>query len=253
MWSRVQRLYWTYAYLWRTHAPLWLIMQRRAAHGRLVEAERSLDEATLRESNTLWAESMKNRTFDVDWFTTHVPSWVALLGQLGIHEGARPRCLEIGSWQGMSALFLLTHLKDSVVTCVDTWEGSPEHSGEGAFDGVVLDLIERRFDENVNEFASRVTKFKGPSIEFFAQCQPDVQFDLIYVDGSHHSDDVLCDAILAFKHLAHGGVMIFDDYVWRYFEHEVQNPAAAIHAFLRLKRSELTVIAVGQQMFVQKL
>ena len=252
MLSKLQTAYWSYAYLLRTQAPWWLMTQRRVNHRRLVKAEGSLSEESLEAVGTMWRSALKSRRFDVDWFSARVPSWVALLDQTGIYALERPRCLEIGSWQGMSSLFLLSHLRNSVVTCVDTWEGSPEHSGPGSVEKSVVESIEERFDENLAEFADRVTKFRGPSLAFFAQCSPDERYDFIYVDGSHHSDDVLCDAVLAFRLLATGGVMVFDDYLWRFFDTDVQNPAAAIHSFLRLKRRELKVVAVGEQMVIQK-
>ncbi len=39
-------------------------------------------------------------------------------------------------------------------------------------------------------------------------------FDVVYVDASHMAGDVLSDAVLAWKLLAPGGIMIFDDYAW---------------------------------------
>ena len=39
-------------------------------------------------------------------------------------------------------------------------------------------------------------------------------FDIIYIDGNHEPDYVYQDAILSFKKLKHGGVLIFDDYTF---------------------------------------
>lgn len=39
-------------------------------------------------------------------------------------------------------------------------------------------------------------------------------FDMIYIDGNHEPDYVLEDAVLSFRKLKVGGVMIFDDYGW---------------------------------------
>lgn len=41
------------------------------------------------------------------------------------------------------------------------------------------------------------------------------RFDLVYIDGSHYSHDVLSDAVLSFPLLKVGGHMLFDDYLWR--------------------------------------
>ena len=39
-------------------------------------------------------------------------------------------------------------------------------------------------------------------------------FDIIYIDGNHEPEYVLEDAVLCFRKLKHGGIMIFDDYGW---------------------------------------
>jgi predicted O-methyltransferase YrrM len=37
-------------------------------------------------------------------------------------------------------------------------------------------------------------------------------FDIVYIDGSHATADVLEDAVLSYRLLKPGGVLIFDDY-----------------------------------------
>jgi predicted O-methyltransferase YrrM len=39
-------------------------------------------------------------------------------------------------------------------------------------------------------------------------------FDIIYIDGNHEPEYVLEDAVLSFRKLKKGGIMIFDDYGW---------------------------------------
>ena len=40
-------------------------------------------------------------------------------------------------------------------------------------------------------------------------------FDMIYIDGNHEPEYVLEDAVLSFRKLKVGGIMIFDDYGWQ--------------------------------------
>jgi predicted O-methyltransferase YrrM len=40
----------------------------------------------------------------------------------------------------------------------------------------------------------------------------DETFDIIYIDGNHEPEYVMEDAVLSFRKLKKGGVMIFDDY-----------------------------------------
>lgn len=75
---------------------------------------------------------------------------------------------------------------------------------------------------------------------------------ILYIDGSHQSDDVMIDAIICFKLLKVGGIMIFDDFLWKYYEYHKDNPCSAISAFLTLKKSELRIIHLGCQVHIQK-
>lgn len=42
----------------------------------------------------------------------------------------------------------------------------------------------------------------------------DLFFDIIYIDGNHEPEYLLEDAVLSFRKLKVGGIMIFDDYGW---------------------------------------
>ncbi len=95
--------------------------------------------------------------------------------------------LEIGSYEGRSAIFFLKNFSDSNISCVDTWSGSDEHSS------VNFELIEKNFDLNTSFYQSNnlLRKYKMTSNEFFKK--NDKYFDLIYVDGDHSSDQVKID------------------------------------------------------------
>lgn len=189
---------------------------------------------------------LAKRSFTFNWSGPYVHNWMAAFETAGLY-GREIRCLEIGSWEGMASLFILHHLPSCELTCVDTWLGAQEQQGLSA-----LKTIEARFDENVSEHANRLRKFKGTSHAFLAAHPTDRRFDLIFVDGSHRSDDVLVDAIKSFELLEVGGLMIFDDYFWKYYRKSTDNPASAINAFLRLKRGNYELLAVYWQVIVRK-
>lgn len=74
--------------------------------------------------------------FTSDWHSPHEPLWYEHLGPL---DGRPVRCLEIGSHEGRSALWIVQHLlshPDSTLTCIDPW---PNRDAE------------RRFDANISE------------------------------------------------------------------------------------------------------
>lgn len=188
----------------------------------------------------------KDLRFSTDWFSWNIPYWLRTIS--GSKVANEPiEALEIGSWEGMSSFFILSALPKARLTCVDTWKGADEHQGQNG-----LDRIEAIFDENLGRFGDRLTKFKGRSFDFF-QVPNKHKFDLIYIDGSHRCDDVMLDSIMGFQRLKVDGVMIFDDYFWRYFRRTLDNPAGAINTFLRLKAGQFALVAVYNQLIVRKI
>lgn len=185
--------------------------------------------------------------FSNDYFTPHIPYWHAIFSENNLYE-KNIEVLEIGSWEGMSSLFILSTLPNANLISVDTWGGADEHQGNA-----VLDVIEDNFDKNIYAYRDRLSKFKGTSFEFFNENKNKDRFDLIYVDGSHHTDDVIVDAIKSFELLKIGGIMIFDDYFWVHYSKPMDNPAGAINAFLRLKKGSYEILSVYSQLLLKKV
>jgi hypothetical protein len=50
-----------------------------------------------------------------------------------------------------------------------------------------------------------------------------------------------------------GGIMIFDDYLWQYYPKNINNPAAAINVFLKLKQGSYKVVRVYYQLIIEKI
>jgi predicted O-methyltransferase YrrM len=191
-------------------------------------------------------ELLRQRDFTTNWFTMWLCEWLDILERHPLPQGAE--VLEIGSWEGMSALFLLSARPDLRITCVDTWEGAETFVGtqQGAD-------CERRFDANTAEHADRITKFRGTSAEYFASASGEGRFDLIYVDGSHYYADVLADAFAGFEALKPGGLMIFDDYMLGPYEDVDDRPGMAINRLLKEKRGQYELVAAYWQLALRKL
>jgi predicted O-methyltransferase YrrM len=168
-----------------------------------------------------------------------------------VSETANLRALEIGSFEGLSANFFFWKFPNSELTCVDTWAGSTEHS-PGQSVETDFTSVESIFLKNTVTFGKNVRIFKGKSTAYFAECKVEEVFDFIYVDGSHHSDDVMIDALNSFNHLRTGGVLIFDDYLWNELESQNDNPGIAINSFLRLKKPNVRLLHVGYQLILRK-
>jgi hypothetical protein len=116
-----------------------------------------------------------------------------------------------------------------------------------------MNHVEEKFDSNVSGFGNRVKKFKGNSFSFFYGNRTPNHYSFIYIDGSHHSDDVIIDAIKSFDILSTGGVMVFDDYYWLYYPRVNDNSPAAINSFLRLKKGLFRVLRAYPQIMIQKI
>jgi hypothetical protein len=193
-------------------------------------------------------EVVERGEFTEDWFTVYVPVWDTLLREF---EGRSARVLELGSFEGLSACFLLWRLTDAQITCVDTFAGIPgyEAYGIGGPD------LEQRFDHNVALVdASRVQKRAGVTHRVLRDLlDEDASFDLAYVDASHRALDVLADAALTWQLLVPGGICIFDDYGPIPDRVDpLDHPTLAIDAFRRLVAGELEIVDDQRQLIVRK-
>lgn len=195
------------------------------------------------------AEVMARGSFSHDWFTENIAGWEPMLKTL---DGRSARILELGSFEGLSACFLLWRLPQAQLTCVDTFAGSPEHA---AMD-VDHSRLEDVFDRNVALVdAARVRKIAGKSADVLLElAHRGKRFDLVYVDASHLALDVIVDASLAWPLLVPGGILIFDDYEWRspLGEDPLLLPGPAVDAFLGLVGRHCEVLAKGAQAVVRK-
>ena len=109
--------------------------------------------------------------------------------------------LEIGSWEGNSALFILKNFSTLNVVCVDIWEKNNE-----------INKYFENFKFNMEEFKNKFSFFRETSDNFFIKNKE--KFDVIYIDGSHKSTQVYKDINNAWNFLNIGGILICDDYFY---------------------------------------
>jgi predicted O-methyltransferase YrrM len=189
-------------------------------------------------------------TFSEDWTSQNFPIWLAALGQL---RAAQVNVLEIGSWEGRSALFFLNYLVNCRITCVDTFAGGEEHRNDPKY-SALLPTLEQRFDRNVERFKSRVQKIKAASHTALADLGiARRRFDVVYIDGSHRASDVYSDAVLSWSLLNKGGFVIFDDYAWPMGQDENDRPKLGIDVFLANILTQYAPIGRGYQLIIRKL
>lgn len=188
-----------------------------------------------------------------DWFSGNIGNWERILAEFK----GKPdlRFLEIGCYEGKATHWLCSNIltdPTSKITVVDTFEGSIEHKKLAPTD---FSVVEANFRENLAEFirTDKVDIYKSESQKYLREISGAV-FDMIYVDGSHTAPDVLEDAILAWRLLKNGGVMIFDDYAWdAYKDNPELNPRLAIDSFLAVMTGKYTLLLKDYQVAVKKV
>lgn len=190
------------------------------------------------------------KAFSKDWTSHHIPVWEQLLHER-THEPLR--VLEIGSFEGRSALFFLQFLPSCQLTCIDTFEGSVEHRTPGSRHHTDMSEVEARFDANTRPFADRLEKLKAFSIEALSDLQRAARrFDIVYVDGDHHAASAFTDAQQSWDLLAPGGIMILDDYLWQPAKPAAERPQPGIDAFLQARSGEYEVLHNDYQVIIRK-
>jgi predicted O-methyltransferase YrrM len=117
-----------------------------------------------------------------------------------------------------------------------------------------LPNIEQRFDANLAEFGSRVTKIKASS----ADALPDLlvaghRYDIIYVDGDHRASAALRDLLLAWPLLNRGGIMIIDDYEFDALADAIDRPKLGVDQFTsQLDPAQYSLLHKGYQLILSR-
>jgi len=156
--------------------------------------------------------------------------------------------LEIGSYEGLSALNILYNFRNSKVTTVDLWSESNINSESL---NVNFSEIEKNFDKNLQGY--NFNKIKKDSVIALREfLKKKIFFDFIYIDGSHNGEDILCDAIESFKLLNVGGTIVFDDITITNKNISIQ-PYQGFEKFCEMYQKNLKILYLKNIAVVQKI
>jgi predicted O-methyltransferase YrrM len=138
------------------------------------------------ETDNLWVETNLN----------------CLLNLFEGYQEKKLNVLELGSYQGASAFLFLSLLKNSKITCVDSFP-DPRNL--------------KLFEKNLKEFLikGRVIINNSNTISFFAKEMKKNFYDIIYIDAGHGYSDLTIDIYCSFDQAVDGGIIIFDDYEYQ--------------------------------------
>ncbi|MGU3495490.1 class I SAM-dependent methyltransferase [Xanthobacteraceae bacterium A53D] len=157
------------------------------------------------------------------WLAQHVPGWLEpaealLLHDLAARQHRLGRCVELGSYQGRSALALASALPaGESLLCVDTFAGSAEHQpGQAYFnpatltaDGAVSTLSAFHRHVRAAGLTERVETWVMPTTTAASRFSGSVA--LLFVDADHSYAAIVADVEAWRPHLAPDAVLVLHD------------------------------------------
>ena len=148
--------------------------------------------------------------------------------------------LELGSWEGQSAVFAAWLFPEARITAVDWFSNEDANA---------------RFDHNTRPFEGRLEKTAGTTWDVLNRLGGEGRrFDVIYIDADHRFDTVLLDTVLSWPLLRPGGYLIWDDYLWSAPDWPANlNPKPAVDSWLASRADSVEVVFAGEQICVRKL
>ena len=118
-----------------------------------------------------WYEGME---FSDDWTSANFGTWSQIFDTHGKYFTSG---LEIGSFEGRSAVFFLEYLPRLHLTCVDLFEHTSEYFAR--------EKPWIKFDNNLSKYAGRYEKIISLSANALAEfASKGRSFDFIYIDGN---------------------------------------------------------------------
>ena len=209
---------------------------------------------------------MTEYQFTQDWFHWAPGLWEQLIPMLP----DRKKFLEIGSYEGRSMAWIVENMLgegavEASVVCIDTWEGSEEHT-----EATVGPDLFSRFCRNKGvaeaKYWAKSKKKDYRDIVEAVMGRSDVvlphilanwkgapgSYDFIYIDGSHTASGVLTDACMAWPLLKPLGIMVFDDYTWGEPRDILHRPKLAVDCFMNIFAEEIELIHMGYQVALRK-
>lgn len=186
---------------------------------------------------------LNTKRTSTDYFSINTYYWNSILNK----NFKKFSYLEIGSWEGNSALYILKNHSTKNVVCVDLWDKAKSFNK----------LNKKNFNNFVNNlksFKNRYSYFKMTSDLFFFKNKQ--YFDVIYIDGWHGTAQVAKDISNSWKILNIGGIIICDDYFYGdiYKNLDKNIPAPAINKFIKENIKKLKIICVNNnQIFLKKI
>lgn len=183
------------------------------------------------------ASWFEGKDFTQDWLNKKLGAWLAPLEPL---IDRQCEILDVGSFEGRSAVAFLEYLPKSNVTTIDLFN-SPD--------------TERRCRRNLSTYGERATIVKGRAAAILDQFVWEQKcFDVIYLDAGKRPFNTLAQSCLAWSLLRIGGIVIWDDLIWKpqIPDSERPGPGQGIEMFAEIFADCFTELHRQQQLIVKK-
>lgn len=189
--------------------------------------------------------ALQNLKFNDDWTSHNVQHWQSALKHLVGKNHVRG--LEIGTWEGRSTAWFLREIltgQSARLTTIDR-----DHSRFRHNHTILQDV-----------FAGHLTAIQAEAFEWMLSYAGE-KFHFIYLDGPKDAGDLIDQAVLCWRLLEPGGVLIFDDYMWPGTtdggypappRHYSNPPRIGIDAWMQTHYLAFDLLHKGWQMIVRK-
>ena len=187
---------------------------------------------------------IREKNFSNKWFLNNFDIFNFFLPK---EKNSKFDYLEVGCFEGLSSFFVLSEYKAVNAILLDIWDMPNPNSKTLSHN---FNSIEKAFDNNLSGF--NFTKIKDDSVVAMRKLfKQNKSFDFIYIDGSHNGEDILSDAIEAFKILKKEGLIFFDDFL-QYDKNRTLQSYDGIEKFLNLYSNYLKIEYFQNNLVVRK-
>ena len=192
----------------------------------------------------IFEQKLDHKNFSQKWFLNNFEIFTFFLPK---DKSLKFDYLEVGCYEGLSSFYVLSEYKSVNAFFLDIWDVPNPNSKTLSHN---FGLIEKAFDQNLSGFDFK--KMKNDSVISMRKLlKENVHFDFIYIDGSHNGEDILSDAIEAFKILKVDGLMFFDDFL-QHDDNRILQSYVGIDKFLSLYSDYLKIEYFQNNLVVRK-
>ncbi len=149
--------------------------------------------------------------FVEDWYDPQAAAYVSWLAQ-SAPEGA---CVEIGSWEGKSAVCIAQSIQPRPLICVDHWKGNIDEGDEESIGLAKERKIQATFWRNMElltpeNVEAYIMDWRRWVSEWAGMNDPRIAF--LHLDASHDYDSVADCLVAILPFLVPGAILCGDDY-----------------------------------------